>query len=94
VVITGCAHPGVVQIVENAKTMFGENVHLVMGGFHLGEKNVSEIETILADFRQKCVEKVAPSHCTGDQAIAMFKQEYAQDFIQSGAGRVIVIKPE
>jgi 7,8-dihydropterin-6-yl-methyl-4-(beta-D-ribofuranosyl)aminobenzene 5'-phosphate synthase len=94
VVITGCAHPGVVQIIEHAKSMFAEQVYLVMGGFHLGEKKADEIDNILADFRRLGVVKVAPSHCTGDQAITMFEQEYVQDFIHSGVGNVILIETE
>lgn len=94
VVITGCAHPGVAEMVEQAKTLYGDPVHLVMGGFHLRDKSAAEIEAIIAAFRQMGVEKVAPSHCTGDRAIAMFKDEYAENFIQGGAGSVIIIEPE
>ena len=92
VVVTGCAHPGIVQMVTRAKELFGGRVHLVMGGFHLGGKSSVELEAVLADFRRLGVEKVAPCHCTGDQAIAMFAAEYDGDFIQSGVGRVIVVE--
>lgn len=94
VVITGCAHPGVAQMVQKAKELCGDPVHLVMGGFHLRDKSTAEIETIIAAFRQMGVEKVAPSHCTGDRAIAMFEKEYGQDFVQAGVGCVIVIETE
>jgi len=93
VVITGCAHPGIVQIVEKAQDLLGGPIHLVLGGFHLGNMSVAEIETIVAGFRRLGVEKVAPSHCTGDLAIEMFRDEYGENFIQAGAGRVIVIEP-
>jgi 7,8-dihydropterin-6-yl-methyl-4-(beta-D-ribofuranosyl)aminobenzene 5'-phosphate synthase len=92
VMVTGCAHPGIVQMVAQAKELFGGQVHLVMGGFHLRSEDSVELEAILADFRRLGVEKVAPSHCTGDQAIAMFAAEYGGDFIQSGVGRVIVVE--
>ena len=49
VVITGCAHPGIVAIVEQARQMFEEPVRLVLGGFHLESK--AEIDAILRDFR-------------------------------------------
>ena len=89
VVITGCAHPGIVAIVQQARDMFAGPVRLVMGGFHLGSKSEAEINTILADFRRLEVEQVAPCHCTGERALAMFAAEYGDDFIQSGAGSVI-----
>jgi len=91
VVITGCAHPGIVQVATQAKESFGGQIHLVMGGFHLGGKTEAEISAVLADFRKLGVEKVAPCHCTGDGAIAMFAAEYGDDFIEAGVGRMISI---
>jgi len=89
VVITGCAHPGIVEIIRKAKALSGDEVYLVLGGFHLGDKSRKEIEGILSEFRRLGVRKVAPCHCTGEQAIRMFRQEYGQDFIQAGVGKVI-----
>jgi 7,8-dihydropterin-6-yl-methyl-4-(beta-D-ribofuranosyl)aminobenzene 5'-phosphate synthase len=89
VILTGCAHPGIVEILEQAKALFAEPVYLVMGGFHLGGKSEVEISTILREFKCLGVGQVAPCHCTGDLAIAMFKAEYGEDFIQAGVGRVV-----
>jgi 7,8-dihydropterin-6-yl-methyl-4-(beta-D-ribofuranosyl)aminobenzene 5'-phosphate synthase len=91
VVITGCAHPGIVEIVRQARSLFNKPVHLVLGGFHLGGKSKAEIDAILRDFRQLGVEQVAPCHCTGDQAISMFAAEYGEDFIRAGVGKMIVL---
>jgi len=66
-------------------------VFLAMGGFHLGDKSETQISAILADLRQLGVERVAPSHCTGELAIRMFAEEYDDKFIRSGAGTVINI---
>jgi 7,8-dihydropterin-6-yl-methyl-4-(beta-D-ribofuranosyl)aminobenzene 5'-phosphate synthase len=92
VIVTGCAHPGIVKIIQRAKDLFGVPVHLVMGGFHLRSKNKTEMMVILADFHRLGVGKVAPSHCTGDQSIAMFAEAYGEDYIQAGAGRVIHVE--
>ncbi len=91
VILTGCAHPGVTNIIRQATDEFGQHVHLVLGGFHLGDWSVGELNTLLAEFRELGVERVAPCHCTGDQAIAAFRQEYSEDFIEVGAGSVIRI---
>jgi len=91
VLITGCAHPGIVQIIERAIELTSDPVYLVLGGFHLGGKTATEISAILADFRRLGVQKVAPCHCTGRLAIAMFAAEYGPAFIQVGAGAVISI---
>lgn len=91
VIITGCAHPGIVEIVEQSRLMFDERVRLLLGGFHLGSKSKAEIETILRDFRRLGVEQVAPCHCTGEGAINMFAEEYGENFIRAGVGKVIVL---
>jgi 7,8-dihydropterin-6-yl-methyl-4-(beta-D-ribofuranosyl)aminobenzene 5'-phosphate synthase len=93
VVVTGCAHPGIVEVVRKAKALSGDEVHLVLGGFHLGGKSQREIKGILSEFRRLGVRKVAPCHCTGEQAIRMFQQEYGEDFIQAGVGKVIRVLP-
>jgi 7,8-dihydropterin-6-yl-methyl-4-(beta-D-ribofuranosyl)aminobenzene 5'-phosphate synthase len=81
-----------VEIIEHAQTLLEGQVRLVLGGFHLGGKREAEIDAILTDFRRLEVEQVAPCHCTGDQAIAMFAAEYGEDYIQAGVGRRILIK--
>jgi len=92
VILTGCAHPGIVAMIEHVKASSGQPVHLVLGGFHLKDKSQSEIDAIVQDFRRLGVEKVGPCHCTGEQAVAAFAQEYGDNFIQVGTGKVIEIE--
>jgi 7,8-dihydropterin-6-yl-methyl-4-(beta-D-ribofuranosyl)aminobenzene 5'-phosphate synthase len=89
VIITGCAHPGIVEIIEVVRDMFPDPVLLAMGGFHLGSKSTAEIHEIISNFRRLEVQQVAPCHCTGDKAIDLFAAEYGENFIQVGVGRVI-----
>ena len=89
IVMTGCAHPGIVEIVKRAKA-YGE-VYLVMGGFHLADKSAQEIETLIAELKRLGVRQVAPSHCTGEAAIRQFSAAFGADFIQAGAGLRITI---
>ena len=93
VIITGCAHPGVDRIVARVQELFDQPVYLVLGGVHLGSPSPSDISQILADLRMMGVQKVGPSHCTGDQAIDAFATEYGEDFVEAGAGRKIVVQP-
>lgn len=93
IVITGCAHPGIVNIVEKAKKMFPEEeVFLVLGGIHLSKASDLKLKSIISDFRKLEVEKVAPSHCSGDRCRELFKEEYQKDFIEFGVGKIIKIK--
>jgi 7,8-dihydropterin-6-yl-methyl-4-(beta-D-ribofuranosyl)aminobenzene 5'-phosphate synthase len=93
IVITGCAHPGVVQMAEKAQQLLGGPIYLVMGGFHLVDSSSSQINSVVAGFRRLGVEKAAPCHCSGNPAIQKFRLEYGEDFIQIGVGRVLEIEP-
>ena len=86
IVITGCAHPGVDNMLRAAQGIRGDDVYLVLGGYHLGGASKSKIEGIIAALREMGVCKVAPCHCTGKQATAMFAERYGDDFIRCGVG--------
>jgi 7,8-dihydropterin-6-yl-methyl-4-(beta-D-ribofuranosyl)aminobenzene 5'-phosphate synthase len=92
VVITGCAHPGILNIVERAKEVSKENVYLLMGGFHLGGASTSQVNHIAEGLRQLGVEKVAPCHCSGEVARRLFSDYFGDNYIDCGAGKVIVIE--
>jgi len=89
VIITGCAHPDVTRIVAAARNHLHEKVYLLMGGFHLIGKNKAEIQAIIRNLKSQGVEKVAPSHCTGEEAIALFREAWGAGFIEGGCGAVI-----
>ena len=62
----------------------GKNIYLLMGGFHLGGRSDAEIGAIIQRLKELGVKRVAPSHCTGDNAIGIFRDEWADDFIEGG----------
>ena len=89
VVITGCAHPGIVRIVEKARELIEAEIMLVMGGFHLKSNSEGEIGSIIYQLKELGVKNVGPSHCTGDTAIAAFERAFKERFIQLGTGNTI-----
>ena len=91
VVITGCAHPGVVNVIREAKGLRGGDVHLVLGGFHLCWMNVFQVRGILDGVKNEGVEKVAPCHCSGDLARSTFEKGYGEKFILVGVGKRLEI---
>lgn len=92
VVITGCAHPGIINIIKKSKDMLKGEVYLVLGGFHLSGNSDSELRKIIDDFRRLEVQKAAPCHCSGDRCRELFKQEYKNNFIENGVGKIIEIQ--
>lgn len=87
IIITGCAHPGIVKIIEKSIEIINNNqVYLVLGGFHRPPLSV------VSEFRDIGVQKVAPSHCTGDKVRNAFAKDYKKNFIEYGVGKTIRIK--
>ncbi len=92
VVVTGCAHTGILRVIQMAKRQFGGDILLVLGGFHLADSNKNEIEQVIAGMKSLAVRHVAPCHCTGERARELFRKAYGAKFIEAGAGRVIDIE--
>jgi len=93
IVMTGCAHPGIVNIIKKAKKIRpGKQIYLVMGGFHLGGVSDSKLRSIIKEFRNLGVKKVGPCHCSGDRCRELFAEEYAGDYVDMGVGRVMAFE--
>ena len=89
ILITGCAHPGIIHILEAAKNLIRDEILLVMGGFHLAGMQKPDLGKIITRFKQAGIKHVGPCHCSGDLARAMFKEAYENDYIDVGVGRVL-----
>jgi 7,8-dihydropterin-6-yl-methyl-4-(beta-D-ribofuranosyl)aminobenzene 5'-phosphate synthase len=91
VMITGCAHPGIAEMVRAMRQ--SGSVSMLVGGCHLLEKSEREITHIISELKTLGVQTVAPSHCTGDVAIKLLKMEFGPGFVTSGAGATIALAP-
>ena len=91
VLITGCAHPGILEIVREAKSHLGQDVRFITGGFHLTQSSESQLEAVITGLQNEGVHSVAPSHCTGEEVIGRFQTAWGDDFVASGCGTVIEI---
>ena len=89
IILTGCAHPGIVKIVKHIKKTLNKNVYLLMGGFHLEYFPKFMVKKVIHDLKKMGVEKVAPSHCTGEKAIELFKSVWGENFMDLGCGACI-----
>ncbi len=91
VVICGCSHPGITEIVDRAQALTGKGVHMIIGGLHLRDKSNGEIEEIVEHLQRSGVRRVAPSHCTGEKALRIFREKFGANMIESGAGKRIEV---
>ncbi len=91
VLITGCAHPGIDDMVRRTADVIDGELFLVMGGFHQLDSTDAFVDGLLSTFSELDVQRVMPVHCTGDAAANRFRTQYGTDFYQGGAGRIIEI---
>jgi len=97
-IILGCAHAGLINTIEHAKKITGkEEIAGIVGGTHLGfpggDKSAGNIrlaKTIQA-LQKYDIRLLAVSHCTGQEAAAMFFKEFGDSFVFNNAGTVIDI---
>jgi 7,8-dihydropterin-6-yl-methyl-4-(beta-D-ribofuranosyl)aminobenzene 5'-phosphate synthase len=73
VVVLGCSHPGVLNILRTVQRIFKSEIYAVFGGTHLVEADESRIQTTLDEMKTLGVELICMSHCSGNQAIEMAK---------------------
>jgi 7,8-dihydropterin-6-yl-methyl-4-(beta-D-ribofuranosyl)aminobenzene 5'-phosphate synthase len=89
VVVVGCAHPGIVAMLRRIAETTKRPLHMVVGGFHLLETPADEVKKIVADFKALGVAWTGPTHCTGDEAIRLFREAYGDHFIAGGVGTIV-----
>jgi 7,8-dihydropterin-6-yl-methyl-4-(beta-D-ribofuranosyl)aminobenzene 5'-phosphate synthase len=91
VVLTGCAHSGVVNTVQYAREISGvDEVWAIMGGFHLGPAKDDEIDRTVDEILRLGPKMVMPSHCTGFKAIARFADRMPDAFVLGVVGTRIL----
>jgi 7,8-dihydropterin-6-yl-methyl-4-(beta-D-ribofuranosyl)aminobenzene 5'-phosphate synthase len=88
VVISGCAHAGIVNTLRYAAKLTGEDhLHAVLGGFHLSGASFEPIiEETIQELKKFDPQIVVPMHCTGWKAIHRFSEEFPGSFILSCVG--------
>ncbi|MEX0600625.1 MAG: hypothetical protein WD423_12535 [Rhodothermales bacterium] len=89
VVITWCGHPSIDEMAENARPNSVRRPTCSSEGFHLSGRADAEIRSIIDRVKGLGVRKVAPSHCTGDRAVGLFREAWGDDFVEGGLGAVI-----
>ena len=92
IVMTGCSHPGIVEMLKEIKSTFNKNIYMVFGGFHLLQKSDKEMETIISEMKALGVVKCGATHCTGEKQIKMFREAFGENYFELGVGNTIMIK--
>ncbi|MDY6790043.1 MAG: MBL fold metallo-hydrolase [Thermodesulfobacteriota bacterium] len=93
VVISGCAHAGIMNSVLYASQITGQKkICAVIGGFHLsGPVMEPSIEPTIEEMKKMDLQLISPMHCTGFKAIARFAEEMPEAFVLNSVGSRIVL---
>jgi 7,8-dihydropterin-6-yl-methyl-4-(beta-D-ribofuranosyl)aminobenzene 5'-phosphate synthase len=94
IVITGCSHPGIVEILRKVKSEFKKDIYLVIGGFHLLQYSNEAMEEIISNFQELGIVKCGATHCTGEKQIQLLEKFFSTDYIKMGTGQIIIINSD
>ncbi len=80
VVVTGCSHAGIVNIVKHAERVAGEPVRVVVGGLHLASASEARVRRVAEELSRAGVLELHVGHCTGFEAECILKSKYGEKF--------------
>lgn len=88
VVLTGCGHAGVVNIVRYARRLTGvHHVHAVLGGFHLtGPLSAPIIPATVSALQELAPDWIVPAHCSGWHAMHALATAMPDEFVPNTVG--------
>lgn len=89
VVIVGCSHPGILNMLFHVKEIFGSNIYAVLGGTHLVEADEKRINVTLDKFKELDIKFIGLSHCSGEQ-VQRIMEERNMDNSYLSVGSVVM----
>jgi 7,8-dihydropterin-6-yl-methyl-4-(beta-D-ribofuranosyl)aminobenzene 5'-phosphate synthase len=92
IVVAGCSHPGIENILKKAKELMEDDFLLVMGGFHLEWAGKGKIQRVISFFMKMGVKNVCLCHGSGNKARSLFEGHFGRNYIKVGAGKKITLE--
>ena len=90
VIILGCSHSGIINIINYAIEKTGEeHIHTVFGGTHLDRASEETKSRTIAALKKFDIEKIGTSHCTGLETAARLSREFGDRFFFCNVGTVV-----
>lgn len=90
VVLLGCAHAGLINILDHLIAKTGEDrIHAIVGGTHLGFLSDAHLDETIRSLKAYRVETLAASHCTGQRPVARLAAEFGTGFAFGHVGFVL-----
>ncbi|MEX0568477.1 MAG: MBL fold metallo-hydrolase [Candidatus Njordarchaeota archaeon] len=87
VIIVGCSHPGVDRLSMRLSELFGEEVFLVIGGYHNPSRKALDNLAQISKY-------ICPTHCSGDAAKKYVRKKYPDKYFEIRTGTKITTSRE
>jgi len=92
VVIAGCSHSGIVNIINYARKLTKvDEIYAIIGGLHLAGAKKPRLEFTINAFKEANPKLLAPCHCTGFEEIFMIKSNLPEQTVQAAAGTIFTL---
>lgn len=92
IVICGCAHRGIINIMSYAKKMLGKNIRAIIGGTHLKEAKKDQFMFTVNQLKNETPELIAPGHCTGIEKIFELKSLFPENVVPAFCGSKFIFQ--
>ena len=90
IVVSGCSHSTIENIVKAARKVRTGKIFLVAGGFHLIPYKRDYIEGLAKRMHQEYgIESVASAHCTGHLGFSILRDKFRDNYFFFGLGETL-----
>lgn len=87
IIVTGCSHAGIVNIVSHAVKLTGnDKIEGIVGGFHLIEATEKRIQKTVEALAAFDIGWIAAGHCTGFRAQSALYSRFGESFMPLHSG--------
>ncbi len=91
IIISGCSHRGITNIVKSAADRFKLPVELVIGGFHLNGEEEETVIRIIDELNCLNISQIGVSHCTGVEKYPVLGKYFKGKLFYNFTGKIIEI---
>ncbi len=90
VLIVGCSHPGILNIVDATLERFSRPIYALLGGIHLSDATPEHRSEVIQQLLAYPIERIGICHCSGEEAIKMVKKG-SKGFFENCSGASLTI---
>lgn len=92
VILVGCSHPGVENVVTKAMKELKTKPYLVIGGFHMSSRPREDCERTVKELLKLGVRLIAPIHCSGSTMRRIMEDKYDKYYLKAYIGTKIKVE--